>query len=217
MSPRVFSEPRGGSGSQRRKGGPATFVPCAPPATPTATATVVVAAQRREGEGGYNCARGRERRPAHRQMGKNANLADIFFHLGLFLTHCDVCAFSKAADGAANRISGGSQITFRRRARRLPRAGHKMIDNPNDRRRIAADVLYSAVLKAQRDAGDFALSDAFDMLAEGSGRNVFRHVAKVIRGTKLGRSAIDDRELSSELQNFRRLVGALPLASSRKI
>jgi hypothetical protein len=77
-----------------------------------------------------------------------------------------------------------------------------MIDNPNDQRRIAADVLYSAVLQAQRDAGDFALSDAFDMLAEGSGRNVFRHVAKVIRGTKLGRSAIDDREALQRIAKF---------------
>jgi hypothetical protein len=57
----------------------------------------------------------------------------------------------------------------------------------------AAENIYRAMLDAQRDADDIALCDALDLLCERTGQNKFRFAASVIRGTKLGRHAIDDR------------------------
>src|SRR4051795_7259981 len=56
----------------------------------------------------------------------------------------------------------------------------------------SAHGIYQALVAAQRDDGDAALVEALDLLAEDSGQNKFRHAAGVIRGTKLGRHAIDD-------------------------
>src|SRR5947209_2097276 len=56
----------------------------------------------------------------------------------------------------------------------------------------SAHGIYQALLAAQRDDGDAALVEALDLLAEDTGQNKFRHAAGVIRGTKLGRHAIDD-------------------------
>jgi hypothetical protein len=61
-----------------------------------------------------------------------------------------------------------------------------------DPRQAAAEAIYNGLLNAQRDDGDGALCDALDKLAEGTGQNKFRHAASVLRGTVLGRSAIDD-------------------------
>jgi hypothetical protein len=65
------------------------------------------------------------------------------------------------------------------------------------------------VLEAQRDVGDVALCEALDLLAEGSGQKRFRFAANVIRGTKLGRHEIDDR------QSLRR-IAAFPAARRRE-
>jgi hypothetical protein len=46
-----------------------------------------------------------------------------------------------------------------------------------DPRRIAAEAIYAAVLKARRDAGDIALCEALDLLAAGTEENKFRHAA----------------------------------------
>jgi hypothetical protein len=66
-----------------------------------------------------------------------------------------------------------------------------MTDDP--RRLAAAEGIYRAVLEAKRDVGDAALCDALAMLAADSGENRFRFAASVVRGTKLGRHAIDDK------------------------
>jgi hypothetical protein len=63
-----------------------------------------------------------------------------------------------------------------------------------DPRQATAEAIYAAVLEAQRDGGDAVLSAALDLLAKASGENRFRFAASVIRGIKLGRHAIDDRE-----------------------
>ena len=64
-----------------------------------------------------------------------------------------------------------------------------MGDPPNS----AADAIHRAVLEARRDGNNAALCEALDMLAQGTGENSFRFAANVIRGTKLGRRAIDDK------------------------
>jgi hypothetical protein len=72
----------------------------------------------------------------------------------------------------------------------------------SDSRRVAAEAVYAAILKAQRDVGDVALCEALDLLAEGSGENRFRFAASVIRGTRLGRHAINDREALRRVAEF---------------
>jgi hypothetical protein len=62
-----------------------------------------------------------------------------------------------------------------------------------DPQNSAAEAILRTVLEAQREGGDVALCDALDLLAEGTGQNKFRHAASVLRGTKLGRRAIDDK------------------------
>ncbi len=69
-----------------------------------------------------------------------------------------------------------------------------MTEPDNDPRRRAAEAVYDAILDAQRDAGDIALCEALDKLTSATGQNRFRHAASILRGTKLGRHAIDDRE-----------------------
>jgi hypothetical protein len=76
-------------------------------------------------------------------------------------------------------------------------------------RRQAAEAIYHAMLDAQRDAGDVALCEALDLLAAGTGQNKFRHAASVLRGTVLGRHAINDREAL-------RRVAAFPAARRRE-
>ncbi|SRR5258706_8606793 len=68
------------------------------------------------------------------------------------------------------------------------------MSEPSDPRRLAAQAIFQALLQAQRDAGDTALCEALDLLAQGTGENRFRHAASVLRGIKLGRHEIDDRE-----------------------
>jgi hypothetical protein len=64
---------------------------------------------------------------------------------------------------------------------------------PSDPHHSAAEAILLAVLEAQRKGGDAVLCEALDLLAQGTGENRFRFAANVIRGTKLGRHAIDDR------------------------
>jgi hypothetical protein len=71
-----------------------------------------------------------------------------------------------------------------------------------DPRRSAAEALHAAVLEAQRVAGDAALCDALELLSEGTGQNKFRHAASILRGTLLGRSAIDDKEALRRVAAF---------------
>ena len=78
-----------------------------------------------------------------------------------------------------------------------------------DPRQATAEAIYAAVLEAQRDGGDAVLSAALDLLAKASGENRFRFAASVIRGIKLGRHAIDDREAL-------RRVAAFPAARRRE-
>jgi hypothetical protein len=63
-----------------------------------------------------------------------------------------------------------------------------------DPRHSAAQGIYAAMLEAQREGGDAVLYAALDLLAESTGQNKFRHAASVLRGIKLGRHEIDDRE-----------------------
>ena len=79
----------------------------------------------------------------------------------------------------------------------------------SDPRRIAAERIYAAVLEAQRDVGDVGLLAALDLLAEGTGQNKFRHAASVLRGTVLGRTAINDVEAL-------RRIAAFPAARRRE-
>jgi hypothetical protein len=79
----------------------------------------------------------------------------------------------------------------------------------SDPRHSAAESVYNAMLQAQRTAGDVALCEALDLLAAGTGENKFRHAASVLRGTVLGRSAIDDKEAL-------RRVAAFPPARRRE-
>ena len=65
------------------------------------------------------------------------------------------------------------------------------IERATSRERIAEQI-YEVLLAGQRDAGDAALCDALALLAENSGRNVFRHAAQIVRGAKSGRPTIDD-------------------------
>src|SRR6266403_2095806 len=74
-----------------------------------------------------------------------------------------------------------------------------------DPRQAAAEAVYNAILKAQRDAGDVGaeVSAALELLAEGSGENRFRFAASVILGgVKLGRHAIDARESLRRVKEF---------------
>ena len=59
--------------------------------------------------------------------------------------------------------------------------------------RAAAEALLDAMFQAMRDDGDGIVCQALDMLAEKTRQNKFRHAASVVRGTKLGRRAVDDR------------------------
>lgn len=72
----------------------------------------------------------------------------------------------------------------------------------DDARRRAAEEIYRKMVEAQRDVGDAALCDALDLLAYGTGANKFRHAAAIVRGAKLGRHAIDDREALERIAKF---------------
>jgi hypothetical protein len=76
------------------------------------------------------------------------------------------------------------------------------MSEPSDPRRRAAKAIYAAVLQAQRVAGDVALCEALELLSEGTGQNKFRHAASVLRGTVLGRTAIDDQEALCRIAAF---------------
>ncbi|WMT78858.1 hypothetical protein [Bradyrhizobium sp. Ash2021] len=71
-----------------------------------------------------------------------------------------------------------------------------------DPRRRAAEAIYNAMLQAQRDAGDAALCEALDLLAADTGQNKFRFAASVLRGTTLGRLAINDAEALRRITAF---------------
>src|SRR5439155_9067093 len=75
-------------------------------------------------------------------------------------------------------------------------------DTKSDPRRLVAQGIYAALLAAQKDAGDAALCDALDLLARGTGQNKFQHAANILRGTVLGRRAIDDREALRRIRDF---------------
>lgn len=72
----------------------------------------------------------------------------------------------------------------------------------SDQRNLAAEAIYNAMLEAQRDVGDVALCEALDLLAVDTGQNKFRHAAAVVRGTKLGRTATDDRAAIQRIVAF---------------
>jgi hypothetical protein len=71
-----------------------------------------------------------------------------------------------------------------------------------DSRSTAAEAIYNAVLQAERVAGDVALCEALDLLAAGTGQNKFRHAASMLRGTVLGRAAIDDKAALRRISTF---------------
>ena len=73
---------------------------------------------------------------------------------------------------------------------------------PADPRHPAAEAILRAVLEAQREGGDAVLTAALDMLCEHTGQNKFRFAANVIRGTKLGRHEIDDRDALRRIRAF---------------
>jgi hypothetical protein len=66
----------------------------------------------------------------------------------------------------------------------------------------AAEAILDAMLQALRDDGDRALCDALDMLAQRTRQNKFRNAASIVRGTKLGRTAIDDRAALRRIAGF---------------
>src|SRR3954447_11856059 len=59
--------------------------------------------------------------------------------------------------------------------------------------RATAEAILDAIVQGLRDDGDVALCEALDMLGQRTGQNKFQHAANVVRGTRLGRHAIDDR------------------------
>lgn len=61
----------------------------------------------------------------------------------------------------------------------------------SDTNQLAGDIL-DALLEARRTHGDAALIEALSLLTERSGENKYRHAASIVRGTVLGRTAIDD-------------------------
>jgi hypothetical protein len=79
----------------------------------------------------------------------------------------------------------------------------------SDPHNSAAESILQAVLNAKLDARDIALCEALEKLAEGTGQNKFRHAASVLRGTKLGRNAIDDHAAL-------RAIAAFPPAQRHK-
>jgi hypothetical protein len=62
-----------------------------------------------------------------------------------------------------------------------------------DPQNSSAESVLAAALESQRDSRDAVLTAALDLLCERTGQNKYRFAASVIRGTKLGRHAIDDR------------------------
>ena len=72
----------------------------------------------------------------------------------------------------------------------------------SDPRNSAAEAVLAVFLDAQRQGGEVALCEALDLLAQGTGENRFRFAANVIRGTKLGRHAIDDRAALRRIAAF---------------
>ncbi len=69
-------------------------------------------------------------------------------------------------------------------------------------RNAPAQAIYRAMLRAQRDEGDAALCEALDLLAADTGQNKFRHAASVLRGIRLGRHAIDDKNAIRRIEAF---------------
>jgi len=63
----------------------------------------------------------------------------------------------------------------------------------SDSRRVAADGVYAALVATLRDGGDAALAEALEQLTVDTGKNHYRHMAKIARREKFGRKAIDDR------------------------
>src|ERR1700675_3569240 len=59
-----------------------------------------------------------------------------------------------------------------------------------------AEKLHRAIVNALRDDHDATpeFCAALDLLAEAKHQNKFRHAASILRGTVLGRTAIDDEE-----------------------
>lgn len=70
-----------------------------------------------------------------------------------------------------------------------------------DSNHLASDIL-NALLKARRTHGDAALIEALDLLTERSGENKYRHAAAIVRGTVLGRTAIDDQAALRRIAAF---------------
>jgi hypothetical protein len=67
-----------------------------------------------------------------------------------------------------------------------------------------AEKVHNAFLKALSERSDATpeLCEALDLLAVVTRQNKFRHAASIIRGTRLGRSAIDDREALRRMASF---------------
>ena len=90
------------------------------------------------------------------------------------------------------------------RPARLQRGTEKLsadAGNATNHERVA-EQLYEVLLAAQREAGDAAVCAALDLLASGSGRNVFRHAAAIVRGAKSGRPMIDDRAALQRIAQY---------------
>jgi hypothetical protein len=56
----------------------------------------------------------------------------------------------------------------------------------------AAERIFAALIEAQRGAGDAPICEALDLLAQGTGENIYRHCAEILRGRKYGREPIND-------------------------
>jgi hypothetical protein len=68
--------------------------------------------------------------------------------------------------------------------------------------------LLPLLMGAQGEGDDAILCKALDFLAEGTGQNKYRFAASILRGIKLGRHAINDREAL-------RRIAAFPAARKR--
>jgi len=79
---------------------------------------------------------------------------------------------------------------------------HESKGDKFDPRRAAADSIYTAIIAAQRIAGDGPLCEALEKLAGETGQNVLRYAAQVLNGKTLGRRPIDDREALRRIAAF---------------
>jgi hypothetical protein len=98
--------------------------------------------------------------------------------------HCEAKGWASSDNNGAATVVADSDDAGRINGRRL------------------ADALAAHGCEVRLIAGDIALCEALDLLAAGTGENKFRNAASVLRGTVLGRSAIDDKEALRRIAAF---------------